>query len=733
MSFFGIKISYSWDDFVDDFENAVQHLEDAIGINRQDINDFFQETIWEDGLEPLVVQTLALLGIKDTTLLAVNYSSSALLEELESRDLIVKAAIRFMKEDPRYARLITYIMKEALVPATKPHLFYELGSRMYSDGLPDCTVYKRELDIEAIKGYIQEDISTFDTINILEAKYIFPSPEEHLGYHFNTKDGYYFYDNSTGKVHIQTGYFDESEYHIYDIVDFSYDPITYKVTVNLNRPTTFGGDNRTLVTDPIDNVPCYIIKYTVGSGTEENYWYYKKGDEVTSITSNFLGSLVTGDQRSLYEELNTSDEGKTNLEMLPVVRLRDGFAYATDDSTSDWYRETNIMINALGLDMVDLIDSIKSNPDIADIPHAFVHFGIPVHKVDDPYVSGLLFIFFNMIYNVPSFVATDNISYYMTIKEGNYNQAVAWTTLERTTYTSSTMEESTYSHTITTLADNKSIIDVYWQEDLTTQHKITIYNLSNMVNIQRGSLLDSIIVYPEDTNFLLPVTDKLIRELRPIDRIELFTRTLHLTCYSADVIKVKYYESAAFYSVLKIAAYVVAAVLALPSGGTSFMITMATMTALEQATEILLSSSDDPITRAFIRAAVVVASVSTGNVSAAALGLTTVDMLSSAVTEYYAASTQLTFKEMEEFAEEFDVKMEKLLDQYDDVFDSDGIDSDFIITVNSISTSSDALAYQFSDLNKLQYQYNAVYDVYTDPYKTFTDTFDVTTIETDIL
>ena len=149
----------------------------------------------------------------------------------------------------------------------------------------------------------------------------------------------------------------------------------------------------------------YNVKYYTTSISEWKYWVYQAD--------------------TVYPTLDESNNYIGNLEMLPIVTLRNSKININADKESGRYKQSQQMLTYLGLDIDDLTDAISENDSIDNIEDVFVHFGLQPSE-DSDVVSKALFETFEFIYNDSGLIQSSN-KYVATVTEGSFNAAMAWT------------------------------------------------------------------------------------------------------------------------------------------------------------------------------------------------------------------------------------------------------------------------------------------------------------------
>jgi len=400
----------------------------------------------------------------------------------------------------------------------------------------------------------------------------------------------------------------------------------------------------------------YIMVYHTGNIDDIRYWTYQIG----------LGT---------YTELDNATEVITNLEMLPVISLRNSKVSITEDKESEEYLDAKSILHTIGLDPDLLLESIEESPDIEDVTSAHIHFGVDP-RVEDPIIARALYELFDYVYVDSSLYKDDNSSYSVTMIEGAYNASLLWKEFNRTTNTGSIGPINTYENvvgtkdietdveiegpngqiqieteinTIDTLLVRRQITTtLYVEYEITYLASTTFIADGKYYNTTSGTLAEGTLI--------IPISKFFIDKLTPLEQMDLFAKSLRLSIYAVQVTHLKYYQTEKFGKFVKIVMYVIAIVIFVVTwftGGATSAAFLAAVKALlitfaaSYAFKMLLESTDNAILKAIYTAIYVVIMVYSGAFDVGSVGLTTANTIIFAVSSFTQTFTSITQDKMQ--------------------------------------------------------------------------------------
>ena len=723
------------------------------------------KTLWNSVLSPSLEFIVGLFGIHDEDIIQTEVKTMRIIQDdVQASNLITMIKLEEQKQP---IGVIDRLMAYTDVTRKRYDKYFTYGDTVFIDKLPDSNLKALFVDNATVKQVIDNTYNTDCTI--LNSRIGAINKTEFVSFQLQNSYGYKPYNNTmpynkyTYSVdHIDYNY-DTNEYdvHISAYEDQTTETITTtEITITDNGDGTSNkhtkiikevkvtgtqqgqisdtttttekdetidtgsedGSTTTTTTNSIEPnvilatdkltiaayepVRYYVVKYYTHNSSEWYYWIYKVGS-------------------GGYPELDNEDIYTSNLDMLPIVTVRNSRSNINEDKNSDRYKQSKQMCKYIGIDLDDITDSIKQNPNIDEIEDCFIHFGLLPSETSD-IVSKALFLTFDYIYN-DNDLQHDNSKYVATISEGSFNAAIAWTDQNRTIIEGVIGKKGYYTHKI----DGKNLI-LQWQATEEQYVTLTISNLSSITFINRQGLFGTVGKDIDQDGFFVPISYYFVKKLSPLEQYELFNRTLLLSVYAAKVIHLEWYETKAFASFLKIIGTALAvftlgssltAVIAGKIALSSVLTEVAVSVGATMLLKIVMNSHDGGFLKVIASIMYVAlmdyqlgdgfkgtfdASKLTNSVTSFASTLTTINtpinMYTSAEMEKIKEKQQALKEKIKRKEEELD-KAKKALDPYLDTYDVLEIAN--TKELNAYLTGVDALMYRAIDI---QYNYSAVYD-----------------------
>jgi len=351
-------------------------------------------------------------------------------------------------------------------------------------------------------------------------------------------------------------------------------------------------DSTILYVDAFVPEQFYVVTYYTTVPGEWLYWLYASS---------------TG----LYPELSTDNVYLTELEMLPVVTLRNATVNTNEDKESPRYQDGKVMLDFLGVDIEEITDKLSENPDIDSIEDAFVHFGLSPLETGVT-VSKFLYYMFDYIFDDPNLKqSSDNgvTKHIATFEELPLNTAMVWTNQSRIAHAGILGPVGHYEHTVTgkTLTMRHQAVEEYYIE-------ITLETMQSITYIDREGLWGAYSADLDNPNFAIPVSFNSVKIMTPLEQTEIMIKSLRFSVYSAEVTHLDWYETAAFAPFMQILAVVIIIATSIASGGTlssvatSIAIKLVSAFAISFALEMVFAATDNP----WIRAVAVIAATVAG-------------------------------------------------------------------------------------------------------------------------
>lgn len=542
------------------------------------------ETLWKAILEPVLEFVLGLFGIEDEDIISTNVSVQRIIKDDEAIAAIMTKVCLEKQKDDSMGIMDRFLAHTQRVRA-RYNAYFKYGKNDLAVGLPESNLKAIKID----NGLVKNVIDSVYGINctILESKITAPDKYEYVYAKFHDLYGYKPYNNELsylGDIYRITNIDYNYDLDRYDVYITSYEDRTTVVTTttvvtitnidatNDNKNTTVtrrtvvtGTKSGTISDDTVEvsNVNTAIPKDSETSSTSSvvdtttvydvtyattsipiaaynptrhyivKYWY---------VTASEWYYWIYEENSGTYPTLDYTNYRTTNLDMLPIVPLRNATINVNANKESVAYKQAKEILNYVGLDVDQLVDGISQNDQIANIEDAFVHFGINPND-QDPVISKMLYEIFEYSFSDAGLGGVDGSAkgFTATIQEGPFNAAIAWASQSRVISDGVIGPLGSYKHSIV----GKSLI-VQKQEEPEKYVTITMNDMSSITLIDRQGLVGANAADIGHENFYIPLSIYLVNKLSPIEQTLLFNKSLILTIYAAQVQHLEWYETKAF-------------------------------------------------------------------------------------------------------------------------------------------------------------------------------------------
>ena len=253
----------------------------------------------------------------------------------------------------------------------------------------------------------------------------------------------------------------------------------------------------------------------------------------------------------------------------PVVTLRKENVDLFDESRieEEEYQSTKKMLNLINIDPVELSENINDNPDIDEIDHAYLMFGVSLATTNNSCIQYLCRFFefyaeeeFKLVdLSDEDFVVDPIDGGYrdkpedltrLRFYEGGLNMEVNWSKINVEYIQGSIGKTGNAKKEIMTENDEAYILKLYHQIDADTYLYIEVYGLrhTNFIisSYYTETTIKDVFDNPDNSNFIIPIRSSFVEEMSSFDRDTLFYDSLHLVFYSYEVTKLKWYETDLF-------------------------------------------------------------------------------------------------------------------------------------------------------------------------------------------
>lgn len=740
-----------WNAVVDVVEDVLDAIGDVL------------ESLWKDVLLPIVEFVVGLFGIEDETIISTEVMTQRVIKDDIDEGLMTKIALEHQKDES--VGIIDRLMAYSEVVRKKYTKYFTYGRDTFYDGLPDTNLQALVVDNVSISDSIRTELGTTSPVTVVTSRLGVPTKEEFVGYELQRDYGYTPYNNELpylGDIYKITNIDYNFGTDVYDVYVTSYEDVVTKVittvTVTVTPIDTTTDNKNTLVeertsitgtksgvisdtTTVLSNVDevvavgtatgsaesttatttavgevyatahltkpaykpvqYYVVKYYLGSPSEWYYWVYAAG----------VGT---------YPNLDASNSYLDQLEMLPVVTLRNSTVNINVDKNGDRYKHSRDMLSFLGIDVDQMVDGINDNPSIANIEDAFVHFGL-LPNDSDPIVSEALFRTFDYMFSDPALQQGSGTKAFVgTIREGPFNSAMSWESQSRQVFPGSIGSRGTYKHRVV----GKNLV-MEWQAVENRYVRISINNLAAITFIDRQGIVGTVVKDVDQAGFFVPLSIYFVKQLSPIEQYEVFNKTLLLSIYSAEVTYLKWYETEAFGDFLGIVGIVITIVTFGYGATVGGLITALTNVAIMVGAGLFLQMVMEATDNEFIQVLAVIAyayfagNMTLDSLSASASTLTqNVTLFATTVTSVATGIGMYVNKEMGILQNEYNAWFTKVSDvqeKLDDVQDGlqDYLSTGYISNLSSYEPISAVLRGPDAQMYKAiegQYAFDLLYD-----------------------
>lgn len=606
-------------------------------------------------------KVLGWVGITDQDVISVQVQDQKLMEGNEDfyKNLMTQVALEHQTTQKGIIDLMA-IKSQGIRGSIQKYSRY--GKETYIDGLPDTTINTIAVDKSIVDAQVQLDVGYDVTIQEIIVKV--PKETEWVPYRMT-----YLYDMNQGSmefiyqndVWIMTGYY------------YDYSAGVYKVNAYLkSTPTT------TAVVSIGNYTPNvgYVVKYIKDGTFDEYYWVYflNSGNAILDKARNYL----------------------TDLDMLPIVELRRGSVNVNSNKNSTRYLQSKEILGFIGLDVDTLIDNLESNSAISNVVAAYIYFGAEIGS-NNPLQAKMVYHTLEYLWYDPTIVS--NEQHQIKVSEGNYNSSISWEKQDRIVGIRTNVPIGKYEGGIgsITIGSKKKYYGWVRKQETSDEYvEYRIWNVSAITIIKKEGMSDAVLrVLAPDNTIVMPISQFFLSKFSPIEQGRLFPEILRLATYAADIQHLKYYQTQAFFDLIKIVMYAVAVVVFIATWFSGGATTAAFIAAVENvvigmavgyALQLLLQQIDNPYLRAAVSALVVFLASYYNIFGAGAKNAITLtaDMVTTAVTNYADAvgeNISEQFSKLQKDAENF----AKLLEDRQKELEDKQKESSAMVTVNEVA------------------------------------------------
>lgn len=331
---------------------------------------------------------------------------------------------------------------------------------------------------------------------------------------------------------------------------------------------------------------------TTGLTKGQLYYFviYMDLDPVTGIYIGVQQQWVYLVSQGTHPTLTITAQETLNSPYYPIVPIRRDNVDLTDSSLSSTplYQTSEKLLEHLGISYTGIGESINTNPDIAEIDHAYIMFGVSIDSVDKASIK-YMYEYFSYLHGRSNYSALDDIfwqggtkksgsaaniismedagsrmqvSYsdtFLDVKVGNIGpighitKDIIVLPPESVTKTIFVGEEGDQQELL--LYELEKSYVVFKEQISPTQYlELTVTGLVHTNFIYDAHSVETTLamaVTPNDHNFIIPLNRDIVQNIGAAMRTNLMYDSLKIVFNSYVLTKVKWYESGAFSFIIK--------------------------------------------------------------------------------------------------------------------------------------------------------------------------------------
>jgi len=389
----------------------------------------------------------------------------------------------------------------------------------------------------------------------------------------------------------------------------------------------------------------------------------------------------------------------TDLDMLPAAILRREKISINEDKSSEEYRTGRLLLNRLGLNINDIIESIEENPDINDVDDIYINFSMSPDD-NNPVLSKMMFLSFYEIIFVHGITSNTN-QYIFTFKEEDIQNAIVWTDQQHIVgLPGNVTDVGFYRHEIVPVPEtldedgnvenpSKTNFVIQYQKSDGVYDQIIITNLSSLSTVEYDGYHKVAVNELSDGQLTIPISWYVFDQLEFKEVVNVYEDILRIDMNALLITHLEWYETSAFWDLLK----VVGIILTIVSLGTAGSIYLALVQLATQFIVLKLVIFVAELTGNTELAAVLglIAMVVIGpKLGLAPIDFTTAEGLTTLVTDFSAslgAATSVEFKKLQGDIDELMGEFEEVKEKYNNMEGGPLIDGSEYVALTSVDTN----------------------------------------------
>lgn len=289
------------------------------------------------------------------------------------------------------------------------------------------------------------------------------------------------------------------------------------------------------------------VNHSYGANTNTFIWVYNPRTGSDSVLNGNLGLS----QGTFY----------------PVMPIRNDKVSLRDETDDTEFKSVKKALNLISVNIDELLDAIEENPDVDKIDDAFVMYGVDVYTEQAESIE-YLYRFFDSLapaYHTPRPTIDNGYGPYqpyhgLVFIEADMNMSIKFLNITKNTVTGKIGDLGSYKKTLDYV--NSDIImmhqvreNEYIEITMKTVSHSTYINPKNSLTGQRWHATRLSEDADERLGFLFPVNRILANEMATTERRVVLYDSLHIVIYAIDKIKLKWYQTGLFLSLVEVIGY----------------------------------------------------------------------------------------------------------------------------------------------------------------------------------
>lgn len=471
--------------------------------------------------------------------------------------------------------------------------YYEFGRDKYINGLPEGSIGYYEPDLQLLTSVLEKEFPQPDgkSIHVVSSQVGIPDQDflatyilqQHYQYDVSTNTFYWHppgEPNKKYRAEYKSAYFSPEEWDRgqFYLTFFNFDNNREETKITTMYTRVYYKEYNYTV--------AFVVLDTETGAIYQDYtlWVYR-------IKSN------------KYPELNLPPEAKYT-QYMPILPLRTNFNnhIAPSQSGTRFYKDAKRMLNMLGLNIKEMHEGVTNNPDIKEVNHAYMVFGIDLYDTNQ-YALRYLYDFFDDLASRSKVNKAEFLAWYedelndtrrepgpinaITIEEGTYKVRIEYAYVNKQVKQGKIADIGVYTRSLQNTAgyltwSYDSSVEGHKERYFTFQHpdNKVIYRYQttaetyieievgpiSLINLIAGSDREyhsDLANRDEGQRLIIPLNVSIIDNMPLLDRNKLYYASLRIVFNAFKVVKLKWYQTGFF----KAVSIIIAVAITIFSGG----------------------------------------------------------------------------------------------------------------------------------------------------------------------